>query len=256
MEQSVKAVLFDLDGTAVPSGFESRATPRLKQAIKQAQSAGLYLAAATGRSWDKAAGLIGELELTDPCIICGGAIIIDPRTQKILWQATVPVDSLRLIARVAEEYGFELAYSQGLATKIDQPAATFQPSNDINVVYILGVPHQTAKLMIDTLASDTAITVAPADSWRLPVDGVDLHITSSTATKEHAINELAQRLGLSAHELAGVGDGHNDIHLFNAVGRRVAMGNAVPELKSVADEIIGSVKDDGLAAYLRGLSRP
>jgi HAD superfamily hydrolase (TIGR01484 family) len=82
----------------------------------------------------------------------------------------------------------------------------------------------------------------------------DIHVTNRNATKEHAVTELLQTLKVSKEDAIGVGDGHNDIHLFNAVGHRVAMSNAVADLKTNADEIIGDVKEDGLAAYLELLA--
>lgn len=83
----------------------------------------------------------------------------------------------------------------------------------------------------------------------------DIHIVNSFATKEHAIAELLQLLKIKREHTIGVGDGHNDIHLFNAVHRKVAMGNAVLELKEMADEVIGPVESDGMARYLLSLIR-
>jgi peptidyl-prolyl cis-trans isomerase B (cyclophilin B) len=51
-----------------------------------------------------------------------------------------------------------------------------------------------------------------------------------------------------------VGDGHNDIELFRAVGRKIAMGNAVPELKEAADEVIGDIAQDSFAEFLEGIN--
>lgn len=50
-----------------------------------------------------------------------------------------------------------------------------------------------------------------------------------------------------------VGDGHNDMHLYASVKTKVAMGYAVPELKSVSDIVIGEVVNDGLAEYLESM---
>jgi hydroxymethylpyrimidine pyrophosphatase-like HAD family hydrolase len=81
----------------------------------------------------------------------------------------------------------------------------------------------------------------------------DIHITNKVATKEQAVAELRSRIGVEARDCYGFGDAMNDIHLFNAVGRKVAMGNATKELKARADEVIAPVSEDGLAAYLEGL---
>ena len=81
----------------------------------------------------------------------------------------------------------------------------------------------------------------------------DLHFINEFATKEHTIAELLKHLHIDKKDTIGVWDGHNDIHLFNAVGYKIAMGNAVEDLKQRADIIIGNVQDDGLATYLESL---
>ena len=85
------------------------------------------------------------------------------------------------------------------------------------------------------------------------VDSPVEKLPSRTLVKEHAIAKLLKILSVEKDRSVGVGDGYNDVHLFNAVGYKVAMGNAVPELKARADIIIGSVKEDGLAQYLKTL---
>jgi len=81
----------------------------------------------------------------------------------------------------------------------------------------------------------------------------DLHVINSGATKEQAIEELLKMLDVEKEDSIGIGDGHNDLHLFNAVDRKIAMGNAVDDLKNNADEVIGSVKEDGLANFFEKL---
>jgi hydroxymethylpyrimidine pyrophosphatase-like HAD family hydrolase len=95
------------------------------------------------------------------------------------------------------------------------------------------------------------ITVTKAHSWNIQ-GGIDLHITNSQSTKEHAVIELCKMLGVNPANVAGVGDGHNDIHLFNSVGHKIAMGNAVADLKAVADQVIACLDEDGLAKFIEG----
>jgi hydroxymethylpyrimidine pyrophosphatase-like HAD family hydrolase len=64
---------------------------------------------------------------------------------------------------------------------------------------------------------------------------------------------LKNVLNVKQENTIGVGDGHNDIHLFSAVKHKVAMGNAVDELKAASDKVIGSAEDEGFAQYLEGL---
>ena len=65
--------------------------------------------------------------------------------------------------------------------------------------------------------------------------------------------ELLRILELTKDEVIGVGDADNDVHLFKGVGHKVAMGNGTERLKSLADEVIGSVDNDGLAELIESL---
>ena len=49
------------------------------------------------------------------------------------------------------------------------------------------------------------------------------------------------------------GDAENDIEMIKAAGIGVAMGNAYPETKEVADYITEDSNDDGIANGLRYL---
>jgi hypothetical protein len=81
-------------------------------------------------------------------------------------------------------------------------------------------------------------------------DGADIHITHREGTKEQAIAQLLKLIHVARDRAVGVGDGDNDIYLFNAVGKRIAMRNATDRLKSLADEVCESVDNDGLAEVI------
>ena len=51
-------------------------------------------------------------------------------------------------------------------------------------------------------------------------------------------------------EVLAIGDGLNDLPLFEAAGTKVAMGNAYDELKALADDITLDVENGGVAAAI------
>lgn len=75
-------------------------------------------------------------------------------------------------------------------------------------------------------------------------------LTRTSATKAHAIGRLAERLGISADEMIAFGDDYVDIDMLRICGKGVAMGNAIDEVKRIADDIAASNDDDGVAKYL------
>ena len=74
-----------------------------------------------------------------------------------------------------------------------------------------------------------------------------ISISHTKATKQHAIFEVAKILGIDTHEIIAIGDGGNDLPLLMACGLKVAMGNAVEDLKEIADYVAPSVEEDGVA---------
>ena len=50
-----------------------------------------------------------------------------------------------------------------------------------------------------------------------------------------------------------IGDGENDVAMFDLAGLSIAMGNAAPEVQQAADLVTGSNADDGFAAAVERL---
>lgn len=69
-------------------------------------------------------------------------------------------------------------------------------------------------------------------------------------TKAEAIKELIKYLDINLSETIAFGDGMNDIEMFQAVNYKVAMKNAVQELKDIADMITESNNQSGVAIAL------
>jgi len=59
------------------------------------------------------------------------------------------------------------------------------------------------------------------------------------------------RLGIGPQEVIAVGDDENDLALLEAVGLRVAVGNAIDAVKSAADLVLDAPNGEGVAAFVR-----
>lgn len=53
-------------------------------------------------------------------------------------------------------------------------------------------------------------------------------------------------MNLNNSEIIGVGDGYNDLPMLKVCGLKIAMGNAVPELKLIANYIAPNVEKEGV----------
>lgn len=78
-----------------------------------------------------------------------------------------------------------------------------------------------------------------------------LEVYHARANKGAMLQELCAELHVVAENVVVFGDQLNDLEMFAFAGCGVAVGNAHPELKAKACEIIGDCGDDGVAHYLR-----
>ncbi|SFP23284.1 HAD family hydrolase [Hydrogenimonas thermophila] len=70
--------------------------------------------------------------------------------------------------------------------------------------------------------------------------------------KAHALKKLEEIEGVNREHTTVFGDSHNDLGLFNAAGRKIAVANAIDELKAVADIVLPWTNDeDAVARFLK-----
>jgi Cof subfamily protein (haloacid dehalogenase superfamily) len=74
-----------------------------------------------------------------------------------------------------------------------------------------------------------------------------LDVTHPLANKGVALSEIANLLGVPLAEIAVIGDGANDVGMFERGGLSIAMGNASPQVQRKADFVTDSNRDDGFA---------
>jgi Cof subfamily protein (haloacid dehalogenase superfamily) len=74
-----------------------------------------------------------------------------------------------------------------------------------------------------------------------------LEIGNREATKGLALAELAQSLKIDSSQVMAIGDSWNDLDMLEYAGIGVAMENAMPDVKKVAQYVTRSNDDEGVA---------
>ena len=115
-------------------------------------------------------------------------------------------------------------------------------------IYVPEIEMKKIDDLVKEFSIDPRIHVQKLTAWDKRLMSLD--ITSNMASKQHGILEVAKILHISTEEIIGVGDGYNDFPLLMACGLKIAMGNAVPELKAIADFIAPTVEEDGVATVI------
>lgn len=78
----------------------------------------------------------------------------------------------------------------------------------------------------------------------------NIEVNAAGVDKGNAILWFADHLGIPHEEVAGFGDGNNDIQLLKKAGIGVAMANATDQVKAVSDYITGTNDEDGVATFI------
>lgn len=69
-------------------------------------------------------------------------------------------------------------------------------------------------------------------------------------TKGNGIKQIIEYYNIDKEKTIAIGDGHNDIELFQEVNIKVAMENAHPDLKAIANYITKTTKENGVYHFL------
>lgn len=77
-----------------------------------------------------------------------------------------------------------------------------------------------------------------------------IDIILSGVHKAVGLGHLCQHLRLTAEDVTAFGDNQNDLEMLEFAGLAIATENARPEVKAVADKVIGHCNDDAVLTYL------
>lgn len=242
-----QAIVSDIDGTLTVISPDAKPTDRVKNTIHRAIQQGFHVSLASGRPYYLIEPLVKELRIVDPCIVDNGAVIIDSTNGSILWQAILPVDHAVSILRYCNSF---LRYRVSTSEGVLENPNSIPHSSTVRKISVHDVTISEGEALIRTLSNEfhdiEVIRAAAYGGAHL----MDVYISDAHATKQHALLQLADIINVPLDQIIGIGDGHNDYPLLLAAGMGIAMGNAVIELKAIADYEAPSVAEDGLAVVI------
>ena len=242
-----KLLILDLDGTTIPNKKDGMPSVRVVDVIHQIKDK-VIICVATGRGIAMCRHILSRLGITALCIVNGGTRIIDPVTEKVLWEKELDHEQVREIMNVAKEYHYPVFFGDDLEGTSPQLKLI---NGGERIIYIEPVTREDTEIILQKLKHIPNITSHKVTSWT--PDHFDIHITHAEATKRHALEILLEMLGVHKSEVVAIGDSENDLPLFEVAGFKVAMGNGADALKEQADLIAPPVSEDGLAVVLEKL---
>ena len=256
-------VALDVDGTVLD--YREQLSPAVADAVAATRDAGHHVVLATGRSVTATLPVARALGLTEGWAVCSnGSLTIRldpalPEGYEVVEMVTFdPGPALRLLHRHLPDALFAVE-EIGVGFRMNKPFPPGELHGEHTIVGVeeLAAEHVTRLVVrspehtpeeFHALASQIGLAdVTYAIGWTAWMD-----VAPAGVTKASALEPLRERLGVGRRTLA-VGDGNNDVDMLSWAFRGVAMGHAPAGVRAAADEVTGTIEQDGVAAVLASL---
>lgn len=269
----IKLVLSDMDGTLLPFG-KQEVSQRTIAAITALREAGIAFGPSSGR---ESSDLIRYFHGDERCIATGimgnGKLVY--LDGELVYRRPLPRDQVQALAdAVAQLPGVVLNFylpldehgrgpsgfaSMGI-TKDEMdlfPTESFPngilsqlPDGDITTCAVIVATQVTS-----VEDAHRAICAAcPKLDFPKPAPSV-FDVLERGWSKVSALPILLDHLGITADEIAYLGDSQNDLTMMGAIPHSFCMGNGSSQAKAAAKWVVDACEDDGAAKVMESLAR-
>ncbi len=253
--------MLDVDGTI--AGPDHRVTPRTTRAMAALERQGVRVVLATGRSRGNVLDICRTAGLGTPAVSCNGGVVTDPVTERDLRVRAVSSDDIAAMLALHRQTGKALTWwtardifvtsarLRDVLLRFGDPNVHVAPPEAIAPGTVIKMMLFGTAAEMDAIAADVREHVPRAmrsmdEFWEL---------SAPDASKWSAVSFVLKTLGVDPAQVAGVGDGGNDVVWMREIANPVAMGNARPEAFAVARAVVAHHADDGAADFLEEVSR-
>lgn len=250
---------FDIDNTLLDHNTLS-IPPSALEAIAGLRQEGHTVAIATGRAYGHAKPFIDQVH-PSYAITQNGARIL--KGDKEVLAVPLPRDRLTVLFEWIKEQGHAYGVNDGDSSYLSaKRSTTTTPLDTVAIPYQFDrPPHLDRDTYQGWLFFDESLdtVLLPELRSRFPeFDFVRWHrwaldVQLRTINKWTGCQWVMARTGFTAEQAIAFGDGLNDLQMLQGVGLGIAMGNAHPDLKAVADRVAPALQLDGIARALQEL---
>ena len=236
-----KMIALDLDETVLTRNKEISTENR--KWIHRAYNEGVIVAIATGRGYKAVKDIYESLGLDIPMVLANGAEIWG-KSGQILKRLYIEKSDIRMLHDLAKNANLTF---WGYSDNQHVPAKKWTEESFALNFFKFAMRSDDPQ-MIHHLRKKLQDYETIKVTW----SNTDLvEISRKGVSKETGIKILCDHLGINLSEVMAIGDNMNDIELIQAAGLGVAMGNAQPEVKAVADETTDTNENDGVAKAIQ-----
>lgn len=250
----MRLLLFDLDGTLLDNN--KMISKRTLAALTACREKGMLIGVSTSRSEQNSLTFLSELN-PDILITSGGALV--KRGPEYVYKAEMsPEETKSMIEAARRICGDDCEITIDTITehfwnyKID-PKKQDESWGDSIYTDFRDFQKASLKMCVEIFderkAERLKAELAEYDCVRFS-DGFWYKFTKAGVTKERAITMICEACKISLTDIAAFGDDFVDIGMLQQCGLGIAMGNAIDEVKKIADIVIGRNDEEGIAEYV------
>ncbi len=264
----IKLIALDLDGTTLRTG--SILSEETKKTLEAAIAKGVHVVIATGRGLDAIPQNVFTIEGLEYIITSNGAYVIRLEDMKTLYSNFPSGDVIEKVHDFLwanKEHPIEV-FTEGKAY-VDEHIYNDVKANGSDFMdaayivktrrpvpsaydFLLEHKHDIENINIHFKSLEEKLQIKgeleKIDGITLTSSyGNNLEIGGQTTSKADAIAHLCSLLGIDEKYVMAVGDNPNDSAMIEAAGLGIAVGNAVDEVKAIADYVTLSNNEDGVA---------
>lgn len=262
---AIALLVSDVDGTMVTDN--KQLTAPTVQAVRSLSEAGIAFAITSSRPPIGLRKLIASLAITTPVGAFNGGLIVSPEQLEPIEGNPLPADVARRAIAFLASRRVDIWFDTDrdwLVLDRDGPyvdleirtiesapvlVETFDHRDTMDRCYkIVGVSRDFAALaQCERDLSNELGASATVNRSQLYY----LDITHPEANKGYVVRALSRLLSIPQHAIAAIGDGRNDIAMFDTSALAIAMGNAEHEVKARAQFVSASNEQDGFASAVK-----
>jgi len=266
--KKIQLVIFDLDGTLLTETGEI--TDKTKQVIFELENIGVQFSFASGRLHGALTDYAKELNVHLPLISLDGSMIKNYPEGQTIYQSFIKEKHVRKAIHYAEKHVVNLALchadaiyyteSNSVVPQIlDKFGTTYQEIPSYNTftertleIVFTGDNKESIQLIQNKFSFPYATGISSTYFKSQKHGGIYyLEIRRRGSSKGKGLLRLVKNLGVPIEQTAVIGDWYNDISLFQTKAFKVALENAVPEIKRMANLTIDKDNNhDGVAEFL------
>lgn len=258
----------DLDGTLLRN--DRSLSIYSQNTLNSLLKSGALFTYATARSFSSASPLVDELFLNVPAVTFNGVFVVDPKTGKHIIENVFTKKALKTAEKFIREnslaplvYSYidgkeRVSYLESRLKDVSEYVGSrkndrrLRAVSDYNELFKGNVFYLTLFNVRETEKCDAVFCEENGFSHNVQADNYDnmvwYEIYSKNAGKEKAVLQLKRFL--NAQELICFGDNFNDMEMLKKADIGVAVENACGELKDIADIVVQSNENDGVARFI------